>query len=156
MASLDNAISTLLLPMNGFFSILPQAAIVEVAQRPAVDEVKNSADWLSGMFDWREERVPLLSFEKLCGRPAAAQESNSRVVVLYALEEFRGLVYYALDLYAIPHPAALQVDMIADANEDLISGQYVARNVEIGGHPGVIPDLKQIEYSIQAELKHLQ
>ena len=155
MASLDNAISTLLLPMNGFFSILPQAAIAEVSQRPEVDLVKNSADWLNGVFDWRSERVPLLSFEKLCGRPAAAQEANSRIVVVYALEGFRGLVYYALDLFAIPHPAALQAEMIADANEDLISGQFIARNVQIGGHVGVIPNLEQIEYSIREELKSL-
>lgn len=152
MASLDNAISTLLLPMDGFYSILPQATIVEVSQRPEVDLVPNSADWLSGIFNWRSERVPLLSFEKLCGRQAATREPNSRIVVLYALEGFRGLVFYALELHAIPHPAALHADMIAGANEELISSEFIACNIQIGGQTGVIPDLKRIEYAIQAEL----
>lgn len=141
--------------MNGFYSILPQATIVEVSQRPEVDFVPDSAHWLSGIFNWRSERVPLLSFEKLCGRQAATRETNSCIVVLYALEGLRGLVFYALDLYAIPHPAALHADMIADANDELISNEFIARNIQIGGQTGVIPDLKRIEYTIQAELENL-
>lgn len=140
--------------MNGFYSILPQSTIVEVTHRPEVEVLTNSARWLRGLFDWRSERVPLLSLENLCGRQAAVSDAKSCIVVLYALEGIRGLIFYALDLYAIPHPATLQPNMISDANEELFSSEFIARNVQIGGQTGVIPDLKRIEYKIQAELEN--
>ena len=154
MSSSDQPISTLLLPMNGFYSVLPQATIVEVTQRPDVELVTDSADWLMGIFDWRSERVPLLSFETLCRRQAAERQAKSHIVVLYALEGIPDLVFYALDLSAIPHPVTLQPNMISDSNEEPISSKFIARNIQIVGQPGVIPDLKRIEYKIKEELVH--
>jgi chemosensory pili system protein ChpC len=142
----------LLLPLNGFHLVLPQPAIAEIAPRPEVVAATESADWLIGVFNWRAEQVPLISYEKLCGEASGAAKRNRHVAILHALGGDADLVYYAIELKAIPHPVLLTPANLSAASGQAGRNDAIAADVMIGGHRAVIPALEGVEELIRSEL----
>lgn len=157
MSNSAKSVHSLLLPLAGMHLLVPQSVVTEIIQRPEITEITGASPWLKGVFRWRSEQVPLLSFEDMCGQsdPSAVRDS-SRVVVIYALEEITGLVFYALELQGIPHPmqltreAVIQDHTVNTVNSDTPA---VASHVSVDGQNAVIPDLKSLEHMIRIQLE---
>ncbi len=149
---MEQTINTLLLPMRGFHVVLPQALVAEITQRPQVRAMSGAPQWMLGTFDWRANRVPLLRFESLCGRGRGEGRPSPRIAILYGLEGMEGLAFYAMELYAIPHPLILREDMLSDDAEAGAGDGVVARHIRIGGQPAVIPDAPGIEHRIHGQV----
>jgi chemotaxis signal transduction protein len=142
----------LLLPLNGFHLILPQPTVAEIALRPGdIGSVPGTPDWLVGVFSWRAERVPLVSFEGMCGEPAAGARKSRHIAILHALDD-GDLVYYAVELKAIPHPVLLTPASLAASADEGAGHDVIAVQTSIGGHRAVIPALDKIEQLLREQL----
>jgi len=104
------SLQTLLLPLHGPYLIVPQSTVVEIAPFPKLTagSSTDAAAWLLGMFEWRDQKVPLISFESLSGvATVAAPAAKPHIAVLYTLQDRPEFEYYAIALTAIPKPALL-------------------------------------------------
>ncbi|MGH8501508.1 MAG: chemotaxis protein CheW [Gammaproteobacteria bacterium] len=149
----DQSLQTLLLPLDGFHLIVPQSTIVEITPFPKLTRNAEASAWLLGLFEWRAEQVPLISFEGLSGTATAVAKNGPCVAVLYTLKDRAGFEYYAIALAAIPRPAQLNSSSLPGAVETGGANETIAADVSIGGNRTVIPDLERIEQLIQAELR---
>lgn len=158
MEAAAKLINILLLPMSGMQVLLPQSSVAEVADRPEVTPVNGAAPWLQGVFRWRSEQVPLISFESMSGsrtNAASPAGDRQRIAVLHGLEDIPGLVFYAMEIQAIPHPVSLERRMIEADQSEPSSSAVIASNAMIGTQKVYIPDLRRIESLIQDELQKL-
>ncbi len=154
MAVAEQSIASLLLPMNGFHLVLPQSTITEIIARPEVAPVGGAPGWMRGIFVWRAEQVPLISFEEICGLQTAETREDSRIAVLYALEKMSGLVFYALEMVSIPRPLSLTLESMIEREGD-DDCQVIARHVFANDLSAVIPDLPCIENMIREQLQKI-
>ena len=101
------SLTGLLLPLADRTLLLPNVALAELVQYRAPQTAAGMPAWLLGQFNWRELRLPLLSFE------AASNGQSSigpgcRVAVLNALGGRPQVKFIALLLQSIPH--SIKVD----------------------------------------------
>jgi chemotaxis signal transduction protein len=150
----ETVISSLLLPMKGFHVLLPQSMVVEITQRPELVSVDASSDeWFQGVFSWRSEQVPLIAFEALCDKPENRAHKAMRVAVIHAIHDLANLVFYAVELQAIPHHLIVRPHSLQVAPERGNDSIYVASGTLFGGHRAVIPDCEQIELVLHKRLE---
>ncbi len=150
----EQVINGLLLPLNGFHIILPQVMVAEITYRPEAASARDyTADWFKGLFQWRSQQVPLISFESLCDREDGRGRKSMRIAIIHALQGISNLVFYAFELRAIPYPLTLRHDSLQSATGSAKTCDYIASNALFGGHKAVIPDLKQIERKLYEQLE---
>lgn len=135
-------VAALLLPLDTLNLVVPQAAVAEVISRPRLETVSDGPDWVTGMFHWRSEQLPLVSLERLMGRAPREPGSGARVVVLYGLSGQAGVDYYGVEVQGIPRPLLLRREMVDDVRD---GATPVGRAVVVGGQPGIVPDLVGLE-----------
>jgi chemotaxis signal transduction protein len=150
----ETVISSLLLPMKGFHILLPQSMVVEITQRPELASVDaSSAEWFQGVFSWRSEQVPLITFEALCDKPENRLHKAMRVAIIHALYGLADLVFYAVELQAIPHHLIVRPDSLQIVPESENDNIYIASQALFGGHKAVIPNCEQIERVLHNRLE---
>lgn len=153
MAESGEQVNSLLLPMRGFNLVLPHANVAEVLQGVEPEPYGDRVPWLSGTIEWRGVVIPLVSYETLCGREGKGAGETSAAVVVYGLEGFGDLKFYALELQGIPRPVVLDAGRIESVEDESAEGnEFIARNVLVAGQPGVIPELASMEHRIEAGL----
>ncbi|MGI9301559.1 MAG: chemotaxis protein CheW [Gammaproteobacteria bacterium] len=156
MSNENPLVYSLILPLVSTRMILPQSVITEIIQRPEVTEIPGSASWLKGVFRWRTEQVPLLSFEEMTGAEENRQQRHEgRVVVVYALEEITGLVFYAFELQGIPHPVQLTRETVMEDATRQNETPVVGARVLINSQEAVIPDMSAVEHMIRVQLERI-
>lgn len=145
-------INGLLLPMKGFYVILPQSAVAEIACKPESMDKERSAGWFKGVFRWRSAVVALASIEELCSWQSDQQRSGSRIVILHALEDALEADFYALELQATPRPLSLESNSLTISTQVVEKNEYIASSVHVKGYDAFIPDLNRIERRIQEQM----
>jgi len=144
-------VSSLLLPMRGFNLVLPHANVAEVLQGVEFESSSDDIQWLVGSFEWRGIRIPVVSFETLCGRESGPTGDAAASVVVYGLEGIGDLQFYALELQALPRPMVLDADRVETVSDDSgYRNAFVAQNILVAGQPGIIPELASVERGIVA------
>jgi chemosensory pili system protein ChpC len=153
MAESSDQVSSLLLPMRGFNLVLPHANVAEVLPGMEPEPSGNDLAWLVGSIVWRGIRIPLISYETLCGRESGPSgDDTPATVVVYGLERIGDLQFYALELQGIPRPMVLDAEHVEPVDDDSAEpNEFVARNVLVAGQPGIIPELASVERGIQAD-----
>ena len=148
-------IQSLIIPLRHTNMILPQSAVAEIVPVPQVEERTDAAAWFIGLFGWRAQQVPLISVETLCDPDMEASYHQARrIAVLYGLEEFPGIEYFAIEIQAIPHPILL-------GNEDLVSidgsseCDVISSHVQAVGIKAYLPNLSKIEHRLRDQLESL-
>jgi chemotaxis signal transduction protein len=138
--------------MKGFYVILPQSAVAEIACKP--DSIDNEAGegWFKGVFSWRSELVAVASIEELCSLRSDQQQSGLRIVILHALEDVLEADFYALQLQAIPRPVTLDSNSLTVSTQVVEDNEYISSSVLVNGYNAVIPNLKMIERRIQEQI----
>lgn len=156
MAQAPGMINSLLIPLAAQRLLVPQAAVAEVVAPEALRELPGSASWLAGVFDWRSEQIPVVSIEAMCDpERGAAGERPSRYVVLYGVEGFAGLAFYAVEAFGIPRSMRIQPDGLLRGEVGEFDCDLVASHVLAEGDPAFIPETGVIERAIRAQLQRL-
>lgn len=116
--------------------IVPDALVAEIISVKDIEEVKNAPVWLLGKMKWRNEDVPLLSFEAAGGDKSAKVNLNTQAVVLYAVGnngDTSESPFVALVMSGVPHLSQFTRDQIKSDDEVVQDHPMIAQKVRING-----------------------
>lgn len=141
----DAAIRCLVVPLDGFSLMMPNALVSEVAsfQIPAP---MSAPEWVLGRIQWRGLIVPLVSLERMLGFPGGKPARMSRAIVLNTLNGDARMPFIAILSRGIPRMHSVTVGMLPEATETVAEG--VLCRFELGGEIMMIPDLDRIEQGL--------
>jgi len=146
MSARDAAVdlSALLLPMTAQLLIVPSVVVAEIIKRRELERPADAPDWLLGHLKWREQVVPVLSFETLNGDAISEQDSGSRIVIFSALAEQLPVPHYALLTRGVPNLLRLTAEVVQPFDSAML-GPAERMKVQVYGLQGAIPDFDYIE-----------
>lgn len=149
MAELPKDIPGLLIPMHGRPWLLPNIVVAEIIPLRQPDRPGHGPEWLLGWTNWRDEEIPLLSFEKLNDGGQVAIGPEARIAVINTITG--KIKFYGVIIQGIPRQSRIGNDDIVE--EPVQSGPAEAMYVQLGGDLAVIPDLDAIERAIAGLLQ---
>lgn len=155
MAHAARVIDSLLIPLGRTNLLLPQAAVAEVVAPQPVRRLEQAAPWLVGVFEWRREQVPLISLELMCSAAQGQEQRPSRYIVLYGVEGYPGLAFYAVESYGLPRSMKLVPESLLKREGGDFDCDIVAEHVLADDQGAFIPDTGVIERAIRAQLQRL-
>lgn len=137
----------LTIPLHNEVALLPNAAIAEIVAYSEPDAMEDAPVWLLGFVNWREKRVPLISFEAASGKGVEAAKKNSRVAILNTLNGNASLPYVGLLSQGIPSLALVQESGIEE-QEGGEGRASISAVVKLGGVEALVPDIDDLERRI--------
>ena len=141
----SGAIHCLTIPLHDEVALLPNSAIAEVIAYKAPIPVDDAPDWFLGHIEWREKRVPIISYEAVSGKEVSAAVKNSRIAVLNTLNGNVQLPYVGIISHGIPSLAIVQEQGLEDKGSSSEERPAVGAYVELGGIEALIPNIDEIE-----------
>lgn len=144
MAELPKDIPGLLIPMQGRPWLLPNIVVAEIIPLRQPERPGHGPEWLLGWINWRDEEIPLLSFEKLNDSGQVSIGQDARIAVINTITG--KIKFYGIIIQGIPRQSRVGNDDIVE--EPVQSGPAEAMYVQMGGDLAVIPDLDAIERAI--------
>jgi len=136
-------IHCLTIPLHEETALLPNASIAEVVAYKEPDTIDDAPEWFLGYINWREKRVPLISFEAMSGQQVTAARKNSRIAVLNTLNGNAQLPYVGILSQGIPSLALVQEQGLEDQGTS--DRPTVGAHVKLGGIEALIPNIDEIE-----------
>lgn len=136
-------VSSLLLPLADGQLLVPVDTLSEVIALQTPVAAYDAPDWYLGELNWREQRLPLLSFEMMRGQPLPAMHSSCRIAVLSSGNPGGRLPFFALVLQGTPRLVRVTPDELAGRERDCDHGELM--HVSLSGEEAVIPDLGALE-----------
>lgn len=144
---MNDALYAVMIQIAGDFLLLPNAAVQEVTSLERFEPAGGDGpDWLAGWHATAERRVPVLSFEALCGQARPEAGKRSRVVIVNPIGARVGGGGFAFLAQGHPHLISINRGTISAVN--LLPAdrdELVLSRVRMAGQEAVIPDLEQIE-----------
>ena len=123
----------------------PNIAIGELIPSRQPDRPGHGRDGLLGWISWREEDIPLISFEKLNDSGQVVIGNDARIAVINTVSG--DTRFYAMIIQGIPRQSRIVKDDLVE--EPVETGPAESMYVQLGGDLAVIPDLDAIERAIQ-------
>lgn len=139
-------IPCLLIPMMGATLLIPTMTIAEMAPMQPAESVPDTPDWFIGLYHWRNQAVPLLSYEVLNGRSYSPLNPQGRVAVLNNTGIDERLPFVALPTQGIPRMAKVGKDDITE-NTDVPKKSFDLMAVRVGMEELSIPDVAALEHA---------
>ncbi len=127
--------------------LLPNTAVAEVIAYTLPEAIENVPEWFLGNIIWREEKIPLLSFELLSGK-GSQEHTVSRIAVLNTLDGNPQLPYIAILIDGIPQLRLIQESNIV-VTEDDSGNDVVAASIDLLGETVLIPDIDGLEQRLR-------
>jgi chemosensory pili system protein ChpC len=142
-----------LLPLDNGQLLLPNASVSEVVGYIAPDSVAGDMPaWLLGTVAWRQQAVPLVSFELLTGGQQAEIGHRARIAICNTLNGNTERPFMAILLRSIPHLVRVTEESVFPLEESGEIGEMVQRQVTINGQEAWIPDLDMLEKAVNEAL----
>ena len=148
MINTNDAVRSLFIPVDGANLVLPNAAVAEVVSYSEPEAVANGPEWLLGKVSWRNQIIPLISFEAAAGGARPDPAVRSRITVLNGITGNPKLRFYAVLTQDIPHLMKIDNSVIAPGTDEPPNGTVLS-NVMINGEPAQIPNLDALETMLQ-------
>jgi chemosensory pili system protein ChpC len=117
------------------------AEIVPVSQ---VIPVEDAPAWYLGNCSWREQTIPLLSFEVMNGEDKPGVASRSRFAVLNTTGVNESLPFIAILTQGLPRLARVTEEEITE-REDADNKPFELMHVSWAGEEAVIPHVEAME-----------
>jgi chemosensory pili system protein ChpC len=142
---LPEHIPSLLIPLLGSTLLLPTVSVAEMAAYQQPLPVANAPHWLLGTFVWRQQQIPLLSFEGLNGNPLGVAQIRSRVAVLNHTGVSDQLPFIGILTQGIPRLTHVIGESVREDTGQERQAFDLLR-VQVDGEPAVIPDICALEH----------
>lgn len=140
------AIHCLMIPVSDEILLLPNASIAEVIGYQEPEKDQDTKDWLLGRINWRDYRVPVVSYELAVGGGSNARDrKGSRIAILNTLNGNSKLPYIGLLTQGIPHLQVVQEKNIIPNTQGGSKSRFVKEYVLVNGEPAAIPDVDELE-----------
>lgn len=139
------AIHCLTIPLYDETALLPNASIAEVIGYKVPTPIDDGPEWFLGHIEWRDKKVPLISFESISGKDVHAPVKNSRIAVLNTINGNGQIPYVGIVTQGIPSLAIVQEQGLEDAEVTEDNRQTIGAFVKLGGMEALIPNIDEIE-----------
>ncbi len=150
----EQALYSLLVPLERMRLIVPRDCVAEVVgwqAAPGGAVADPSRPWLAGELEWDGRRVPVLSFERLCGIDLDLPRQRARVVVMRCLGKTFPPGYFGVITAGFPQIVRVSADVLVPEEEaQWPEGAPVLCQLRMVGQTPVIPDLEQVEQRLAA------
>ena len=150
MSSL-NEIYALLVPIQRQRLLLPRTAIREIVRYMTPEPLENTSapDWLPGTISWQNQRVPLISFEGLCGKEVPVKNSRTRIAIMTALSKDIPYQVYAMFVEGFPQLIGVkEKDLEVDAEVKFPDDCPIITQLKLFNDRPQIPNLEYLEKKI--------
>ncbi len=140
-------VNSLLLPTATKGLLMPMTAVAEVvACRVSESRRDPNAPWFYGWITWREQQIPLLSWESATGGEAPDLPLTSGpVAVINAIGPAAHLGFIALRLESYPRPVHVAKEDLLDLSGAEIRETGVLMQAIVDGIPAVVPEMSLME-----------
>lgn len=142
-ASAPDRVSCLIAPLTDRKLLLPITAVAEVVNTFSAPEAAGDQGSLYGWLNWRDQRIPLVSFEAAAGGKKQPVQSGSRMAVLNAIGDAGGLGYYGILLQGLPNPVQVNGESLRETTKG--DQQMILSEAQLGEEALAIPDLLALE-----------
>lgn len=140
-------IPCMLLPLVGSTVLLPTVTVAEMAPMMPVQDVPNTPEWFEGYYFWRDQKVPLISYEHLNGKSRYPLNPLGRVAVLNGTGVNSDLPFVAFATQGIPKMTRIKEENIL-ANDEIENLTCETMHVLLGVDDYVIPNVALIEREV--------
>lgn len=141
-ADLPAEVACLILPMAGQTLLAPSETVAEIILFRQPIQLANTPTWLLGEIEWRNQRVPVISYEVLNGGELSAA-TYSRVAIFNNTGVSDQLTFFAMPTQGAPSLSRINKDMIERSSAD--AKPFDLLPVTINKEEFVIPDVMAIE-----------
>jgi chemosensory pili system protein ChpC len=141
-------VSSLLLPLMDGQLLVPVDSLSEVIAMQTPVAAYDAPDWFLGELNWREQRLPLLSFEVMRGKSLPSMHGSCRIAVLNSGNPQGKVPFFALVLQGTPRLVRVTPDELAAREQLCVAGELM--HVALSGEEAVIPDLHAVERACMA------
>ena len=149
MAETLEEVYSLLIPFAGGKLILPRLSVAEVTGFVRPKPVPNAPAWLMGLMPWQDQKIPLVSFEGLCGRKVPERANRTRIAVTYAINDQLEPAVFAIMTQGYPYLVRVNSAVLSvDEENEFTAGEPVINRVRMANERPFIPDLEEIEQKI--------
>lgn len=140
-------IASLLIPMQGYQLLLPNVSVAEIVPVAQVTPVNNAPVWYLGSCIWREQRVPLVSYEAMNDEPKPHLHNRARFAVLNSTGISDDLPFLAIVTQGIPRLARVNEEEIVAHETDALK-PFEMLQVSWAGEDAAIPNIAAMEQAI--------
>ena len=156
MNAVVDAVRALWVPLNKTNMLVPNVAIAEVINYQPLDLIQGGPDWLLGKLRWRDQELPIISMERICGLELPQGERGARISILNSVKAQSTLPFFAIVTAGIPRLFSADTDALGDSIlESMSLPNTVEDCVRIGSEEALIPNLEIIQALLEDAWKKL-
>jgi len=156
MNAVVESVRALWAPLDGVNLLVPNVAIAEVINYQPLDLIQDGPEWLLGSLRWRDQELPVVSMESLCGFGLPQSERGARISILNSVRPGSALPFYAMVTADIPRLISADADALGESMLAVRTlPDTVADCIQIGSEEALIPDLEIIQALIEANWAEL-
>ena len=150
MDGVQDKVRSLWIPLREMNLLLPNVAVAEIGSYRAPEVLADMPEWLLGMVKWREQSIPVISLEAVCGLSVPSNPVFSRLMIVNSVSPDSAVKYYAIVTAGLP--GLIQFgDETADEVVEY-EGDSLKCVVRIGNEEAVIPDLEYLQHLLEQQL----
>lgn len=140
----DSEIPCLILPLVDCNLLIPTVTVAEMVSHKPLEKKPDSPDWFLGLFEWRDRKIPVLSYEVLNGSGLSPLNAKGRIAVINNTGISEKLPFLAIATQGIPRLSRVAEDDIVE-NADKTKRAVDLMQVKVGVEQLVIPDIAALE-----------
>ena len=135
-----------LIPLRQLRLIVPRTCVAEVIRYAAPEKGWAAPGWFRGFVPWTTLKVPVLSFEELCGRDAGEPGGRTRIAIFNAVSGKLDTGYYGVLTEGFPQLVRVNREVMKLDERQVwpAEGPVVCQIRMINEYP-LIPDLERVE-----------
>jgi chemosensory pili system protein ChpC len=143
MVDADGGVRSMWIPLRGVNVLLPSVSVAEVNNYQMPKELPDTPEWLLGTIKWRDQTVPVVSLEVLCGEKVPANLVYSRIIIINSIRHESPIRFYAMVAAGLPR--LIRFDAGAAADMEISTLDALQCRVTVNYETAVIPDLDYIQ-----------
>jgi len=152
----SSVIRAQLIPLSNMTAVLPNTCIAEVINLGELNPVRKTPRWFLGMMDWRNVRIPVISFEAANDIASNIPMQNIRVTVLNGISGNAELPFYGVVSQGIPKLIKLEKSAISAIKAPGQNFPLVSEQTQLAGATVVIPDQNKVEALLATEIRKIK
>ncbi len=133
------------LPIQAGALLVPSISIAEIASVAPIFPDNSGPDWFLGHYNWRNRRVPLISFEKLTRDQGGGINPNGRIALFKNTGANTEVGFIAIPTQGIPREVMVMMEDIEDSAVQASLSPFETMSVKCEGEEMIIPDLTALE-----------
>jgi chemosensory pili system protein ChpC len=156
MTAVVDELYCLLVPISEERLLVPRSCVTEVINYQVPTPLEGVPPWYLGTVAWGGRRVPLVSFEAACGRPAPRTSGRTRIVIMQGLGAHAAEAgrHFAVITQGFPQLVRLSPDVVhADDSRSFGERSPVLCQVRMVNEFPLVPDFERLEQQLAEEAR---